>query len=231
MKILLSPSKTMKLTKSEYLNDKNILLPKKHKKVLAALRKLNKDELSKALSVKDDLLNNSYNNIKNFSKNASYHAFESFTGLVFFNIDKASYRQDEYDYIEDHLYILDAFYGLLEAGTLIKPYRLDMKAKIGLDLYKHWNVDSLIDDEIVINLASTEFSKMLSRKVININFLQYKNDKYLNQATYSKQARGLFFDYLVKNKIKNTEDMKAFNKDNYAFNCDLSDDFNITFTR
>jgi cytoplasmic iron level regulating protein YaaA (DUF328/UPF0246 family) len=221
----------MKLAKNEYLNDKGLLFPKQHKIVLSTLRKLTKTDLGKALSIKGDILNNTYHNLKNFSKAESYHAFVSYTGLVYFNIDKSSYKEAEYNYIEDHLRILDAFYGLLEPGTLIKPYRLDMKAKLNINLYKHWELDHYFKDELVINLASKEFSKILNTDIININFMQLKNNKYLNQPTYSKQARGLFFDYLVKNKLNNIEDMKRFNLDDYAFNSDLSDQFNLTFTR
>ena len=231
MKIILSPSKTMKPCRSEYLKDKELLLPKEHKKILAQLRKLKKKELGVALSIKGDILDNTFLNIKNYSKLEEYHAFDSFTGLVYFNIDKPSYKEEEYAYIENHLLILDAFYGVLEPGTLIKPYRLDMKAKIGVNLYKHWNLESIINDPLIINLASTEFHKMISKPMVTVHFLQKKEEKYLNQATYSKQARGLFFDFLVKNKITSNEDMKAFNLDNYAFNFELSDESNITFTR
>ena len=61
MKIVISPSKTMKFSKTTYLEDKDLLYPKKHKKVLASLRKLSKSELSKALSIKGDILDNTFN--------------------------------------------------------------------------------------------------------------------------------------------------------------------------
>ncbi len=231
MKIIISPSKTTTLQNSVYLEDKKLLFPKQHKKVLAQLRKLNKTALGKALNIKGDILNNTYSNIKNYNNLDSYHAFPSFSGLVFFNLDKKSYLIDEYNYIDNHLRILDALYGVLEPGTLIKPYRLDMKAKLEINLYKHWNINDYFKDELVINLASTEFSKMVNQPMININFLQKKNDKFINQATYSKMARGLFLDYLIKNKIENVSEMKLFSFDNYQFNPEHSDEFNLTFTR
>jgi cytoplasmic iron level regulating protein YaaA (DUF328/UPF0246 family) len=126
---------------------------------------------------------------------------------------------------------LDAFYGILEPGTLIKPYRLDMKVNIGVNLYNHWKIDDYFKNEIVINLASNEYSKMLNIPMINISFLQFKNGKYINQATYSKQARGLFLDYIILNKIENVELMKNFNRDNYQYNKNLSDESNMVFTR
>ncbi len=231
MKIILSPSKTMKPSRSKYLIDKDIILPQEHNKIFSTLSKMSKNELSNALSIKGAILENTYNNIKNFSDLDHSQAFESYTGLVFFNIDRSRYAKKEYDYIMKHLRILDAFYGILEPGTLIKPYRLDMKAKLGFNLYKFWDITRELEDNVIVNLASNEFSKMVQKPMINIHFKQYKNNKYINQATYSKQARGLFFDYLVKNKITKVDEMRTFNLDNYTFNPDLSNEFNITFTR
>lgn len=231
MKIIISPSKSTVYKKTEYLDNKLLIYPKKHKQILTKIRKLKKSDISKAFNIKGDLIDKTYRNIKNYNSNAEYHAFASFTGLVFFNLDRENYKEKEYKYIASNVRILDAFYGVLEPGTLIKPYRLDMLTKIGLNLYKHWNIDDYFKDELVINLASTEFSKMLNIPLIHIHFLQYKDDQYVNQATYSKQARGLFLDYLIKNNIKDVESMKEFNKDRYLYNDKLSDKSNLTFTR
>ena len=195
MKIIITPSKTQTLKKSSFLQDRELLYPKKHKKILAALRKLNKTDLSKAYNVKGDLLESTYKSIKNYSKNDTYHAFVSFDGLVFKNLETESYKAEEYIYLEKHLRILDAFYGVLEPGTLIKPYRLDMKTKIGFNLYHHWDINSYFKNDIIVNLASDEFSKLLDVPLITISFLQNKNGVFINQPTYSKQARGVFLDF------------------------------------
>ena len=106
-----------------------------------------------------------------------------------------------------------------------------MKSKIGLNLYKHWTIDEYFKNELVINLASFEFSSMLHIDMISIHFLQTKNNKFVNQATYSKMARGRFLDYLIKNKITTINAMKLFKEDNYSLNESLSDDTNLVFTR
>ena len=221
----------MDMQKNNYLINKELLFHKEHKKVLASLKKLTKKELGKGLSIKENLLDKTYNDINSFSGASTSHAFPSYTGLVYKNLDKASYKEEEYSYITDYIRILDALYGVLEPGTLIKPYRLDMKTKIGLNLYKHWNIDQYFNGETIINLASTEFSSMLHIDMTNISFLQKKDNKYINQATYSKMARGKFLDYLIKNKITSVKKMKKFNSDNYQFNEPLSTEFNLVFTR
>lgn len=231
MIIIMSPSKTMNYQKTEYLEDQPLIYPTKHQKVFSALKKLKKADIADAYKIKGDLIDKTYMNIMNYNQNPMYHAFPSFTGLVFFNLDKNAYQAKEYAYIAKHIRILDAFYGVLEPGTLIKPYRLDMKTKLSINLYKHWDVSEYFKKDIIINLASTEFSKMIKLPMININFLQNKDHKFINMATYSKQARGMFLDYLIKHNIEHIEEMKKFSKDNYTYNQALSDESNLTFTR
>ena len=69
------------------------------------------------------------------------------------------------------------------------------------------------------------------KNYINISFKQRKDNSYVNQATYSKQARGKFLNYLILNKITNIMKMKEFKELNYIFNKQLSDEFNLIFTR
>ena len=232
MKIIISPTKTQVEGFSEYLNDKELLFLDSHKKILSILKKLTKKDIKKVMKIDKDMLENTYNNIKNYHDLKSSHAFSSFNGLVFKGLNKDSYKESEYRYIENNLRILDAFYGVLEPGTKIKLYRLDMKMKIGVNLYKYWDVKPYFKDEVVINLASSEFSKMLDGcNLVNISFLQYKEGKFINQATYSKQARGKFLNYLIKNKIENTKLMKKYCVDGYIFNEMLSNNNNLIFTR
>lgn len=232
MKIIISPSKTQNIKASAYLDEKEILFPKQHKKVLAKLRKLKKTDIKQIMKIDKDLLNQTYQNIKDYNQNPLFKAFFSFDGLVFKGLDKQSYKEDNYQYIEDNLRILDAFYGILEPGTMIKQYRLDMKMKIGLNLYHHWELTKYFKDELIINLASDEFSKLIkSPNMVTISFLQKKEDKYINQATYSKQARGFILDYMIKNKIVSIKDILRFNKENYKYNQTLSNERAIVFTR
>jgi len=232
MKIIISPSKTQKPKKSSYLTNQEIIYPTKHKEILALLQKFSEKELSNIMKIEDTLLKNTYNNIQNYANLATFHAFESFNGLVFKGLQKELYHSYEYNYIESHLVILDAFYGILKPGSLMKSYRLDMKMKIGINLYTFWDIDDYFNDELIINLASNEFSKMIHHEnIINISFLQYKNGSYVNQATYSKQARGQFLNYIIINHLSDPDKMKKFDKAKYSFNSELSDDNNLVFTR
>lgn len=232
MKIIISPAKTLKPQHEDLLQNKELLYPAQHKNLLNHLCSLTKEELQQSMRIKGSLLDTTYNNIQKHDTLSSFQAFPSYDGLVYKNLDKSLYKAKEYGYIEEHLRILDAFYGALEPGTLIKPYRLDFTMKIGLNLYDVWKLDNLFQDEVIINLASDEFAKMLhSNKMITIKFLQNKHNILINQATYTKMARGQLLHFMIINQVKDIEAIKAFDGDGYHYHSRLSNDTTIVFTR
>ncbi|MBN2540521.1 MAG: YaaA family protein [Bacilli bacterium] len=231
MKIILSPSKTMNIVRSDYLQSTAIKYDKMTLKLVRKMQKLKIGQLGKALSIKGNVLNQTYEMYYNYESNESGHAFPSFNGLVYKQLTIKTYLQEEWNYISKHIRILDALHGILNPGTLMKPYRLDMKSDIELNLYDYWELDSEFKDELVINLASKEFSSMLSVPMITIQFLENKNGKYINQATYSKMARGKMLQYMILNKIESIEKIKNFHEDNYKYNEELSNLETITFVR
>ena len=72
---------------------------------------------------------------------------------------------------------------------------------------------------------------LVSPNLITISFLQKKEDKFINQATYSKMARGKFADFMIKNKIDSVEELYSFDIDGYRHNIELSNNTTIVFTR
>lgn len=232
MKIILSPTKTQEIRRSNYLEDKELLYPHKTAILLRKLKNISKKKMKSLFKISDDLFEETYFLVENHDELPQFHAFEGFNGLVFKGLDKANYHEKEYQYIKEYVTILDAFYGVLEPGTLVRRYRLDFKVNIGLSLYRFWNIASYYKDEMIINLASKEYAKMLEGvPMINIEFLQEKKGELKNVATYAKQGRGIFLNYLIKNQITDIKQMKQFNLKGYSYNMEASSDENIIFSR
>lgn len=245
MKIIFSPSKEMRKENiiDFELEYKNINFELKTMKLITLLKNFSDIKISKIMSLKNNLLEQTIKNIKNYHDLNYIPAISMYNGVAYKNIKLSSYNIQEFEFMEKHLYILSALYGIVSPLTLLKNYRLDMNMRFSeINLYKFWKdevnkilVYNLFKDEVLINLASKEFSKLIDRKVvkniIDIDFRDFKDNKYKSISSYVKQARGAFLNEVIINKITTTQDLKKISINNYVFNEELSSEKNFVFTR
>jgi hypothetical protein len=104
-----------------------------------------------------------------------------------------------------------------------------MKTKAGKNLYEFWSdklskllSSEMEDEEVLVNLASNEYSKALQletlkQPIITPIFKDYKNGKLKVISFFAKKARGEMVNFIIKNKIKDPQDLKLFTNDDYAF--------------
>ncbi|WP_405353306.1 YaaA family protein [Fusobacterium vincentii] len=245
MKIIFSPSKEMReenifenkkieFTEFKFKDKTNILM--------SVLKEKSIDEIKNIMKLKGDLLNKTYKDIQNHKKLKNVPAISMYYGVSFKELELEDYSEKSLKYLKNNLLILSALYGISLPFDLLKKYRLDMTMSIiDKGLYSFWEKDVtdyisniLNKDEILLNLASSEFSKVIDNKkipMINIDFKEEKDGVYKSVSTYSKKARGKFLNYLIKNQINNLEDIKKVELDKYSLNKDLSDEKNFVFTR
>ena len=245
MKIIFSPSKEMReenifenkkieFTESKFKDKTNILI--------GILKEKSLSEIENIMKLKGKLLNKTYKDIQDYDKLKFIPAISMYYGVSFKELNLEDYSEKSLEYLKNNLLILSALYGILLAFDLVKKYRLDMTMSIiDKGLYNFWKKDIndyisniLSKDEVLLNLASSEFSKMIDSKkisIINVDFKEEKDGAYKSVSTYSKKARGQFLNYLVKNQIDNLEDIKKIKLDGYSLNNTLSDEKNFIFTR
>jgi len=235
MKIIFSPTKSMDFSDSAKdplkvnFTDKTIFL-------LKHLKTVSLDEISKIMKIKGNTLNHVKNIYENFDSSNTKKAIAAYNGVSFKQLELETYREKEFNFLNNHLTILSALYGVVEPSNPIKEYRLDMNMKLLKDetLYKFWKKeinDYFKDDELIFNLASKEFSKIIEKPMITMDFKEKKEESYKSVSAYSKKGRGLMLNYIVKNKITSIDQIKRFNLDGYSLNDKLSDEFNLIFTR
>lgn len=235
MKIIFSPTKSMDFSNS-IINPFQVNFTNKTNFLLEKLKPLSLDEIIKIMKIKGNTLNHVKSIYENFESANTKKAIIAYNGMSFKQLDLDSYTQKEFQFLDTHLIILSALYGILEPSNLIKEYRLDMNMKLLKDqsLYKFWKDDIndyFNDDEFIFNLASKEFSKIIKKPMITIDFKEKKEDLYKSVSTYSKKGRGMMLNYIVKNKITSIDQIKKFSLDGYSLNNKLSDKFNLIFTR
>lgn len=93
---------------------------------------------------------------------------------------------------------------------------------------------SLAPKEFILNLASDEFSNLLEKENYNwldFEFYEKKNETLKKHSTISKKARGKMVKFLAENNIKNKEDIKNFNYDNFHFSKELSNENLFVFIK
>jgi uncharacterized protein len=252
MKIIISPAKSLDFESAvpTSLHSQPQFL-EQSVKLNAKLKTLSRKKIAEFMDISKDLAELNYERNQNWSipfttENAK-QAVYAFTGEVYRGIDIHTLSSDKLPILQDSLRILSGLYGLLKPLDLIQPYRLEMgkKLKVGRteNLYKFWgdtivNIlnEELVEGELLINLASSEYFKAVNQKVLKTQmitpvFKEFKNGQYKIVMTFAKKARGLMVRYLIENNITTLEGIKGFNIDGYGFSQEFSTETELVFTR
>lgn len=230
MKILLATAKTQKIISVNYKKEENIF-PQLTTTIIQEIKKLNFNDLltfyKTSYNIVEKLLSSQLEN--NYGD-----AFFSYDGLVFKNAKK-NISISNYKYLENNILLVDAMYGLLKPFNQITNYRLDFTNKLNdfPNFYKFWEseVNNYLHGEVIINLMSQEYSKLINEPMINIVFIQIIKGQRKSQSTYTKIARGCFVNWLVLENITSIKDITSFNKENYIFEANSSSISTLTFVK
>lgn len=243
MKLFFSPSKGMNYKNCKY-NIENLELDQNFKDksdyLVSVLKSFSKEETGKKLKIKDKILDDVYDLYQNFYEKKEREAICLYDGVSYKQIHVENFSEKKFEYMKENVFIFSALYGVMNATTLIRPYRLDMTNKIlPISPYEFWkneveNYLSKFKDDIFINLASNEFSKILNKKlfnIIDIEFRQLDRDKVKNISTEAKKARGSLLNYIIVNEIHNLEDIKKFDLLDYSFSQEFSSEKSMFFIK
>ena len=252
MKILISPAKILDFSNEKtFLKNSTCVFSEESKCIMNKLSSYSALELSNLLKISLNLaiLNKERNeNWKfPFQENESKQALLSFKGEVYKNMKIEDFNKSDFEFTNDRLRILSGLYGMLKPSDLIMPYRLEMgtKLKIGdkRNLYDFWKetltnhlLNEIKGGKFLVNLASEEYFKVINKKQIPIPvvtpiFKDEKNGRLKVISFYAKRARGEMCNYIIKNKISTTDEIKMFSRNNYIFSEDESSENKLVFVR
>ncbi|MFS9320302.1 peroxide stress protein YaaA [Streptococcus infantis] len=178
--------------------------------------------------------------LKNGTVN-SYPALYLFDGLMYRNIKRDNLSKVEQAYLEKHLMITSALYGVIPAFAPIAPHRLDflMKLKVaGKSLKSHWQSayeESLNGEELIFSLLSSEFEtvfpKEVREKMVTFKFMEERDGKLKIHSTISKKARGAFLTALLENQVTSVEEIKKLSFAGFHYREDLSTGKELAFVK
>lgn len=221
--------------------------------LLKVLCKLTVSEIAELMDLSEKLAVLNYRRYHDFSipftLENSRQAIYAFKGDVYEGLDAEAFTQADIKYAQSHLRIISGLYGLLRPLDLIQPYRLEMGIKLSnqnyKNLYEYWGnkitvkLNELLKtggNNLLVNLASTEYFKVLNPKIFNARlvtpvFKERKNREYKVIPIFAKKARGLMASYIIKHRVENSDGIKQFREDGYGFNPNLSTETELVFTR
>ena len=224
MKIILSPAKKM-------VSDTDSLAPvnvPKHMdqtaEILSFMKSQSEEELKAVWKCNDKIAEQNFHRLETMDLYRGLTpAVLSYEGIAFQYMAPAVFEDRQLAYVQKHLRILSAFYGVLEPMDGVTPYRLDR---------------SVIDDSrVIINLASKEYSKCIEKYLtpkdtyITVSFCELSGNKLVTKGTYAKMARGEMVRFMAEREIENPEEIRKFDSLGYTFRRDLSSESEYVFER
>ena len=246
MKIILSPAKKMNM-------DPDRLAPAglpdfldQTEEILSWLRERSYEELKTLWKCNDKIAQQNIVRLEQMELRSQLTpAVLAYEGIAYQYMAPAVFESGHYEYVQEHLRILSAFYGVLRAMDGVTPYRLEMQAKASIggkkDLYELWGnrLYEAVRDEsgVIVNLASKEYSKCIEKylmpedRYLTITFCEKSGNKLVTKGTYAKMARGEMVRYMAEHQIEDPIEIRKFDRLGYVFRGDLSSDKEYIFER
>lgn len=189
-----------------------------------------------------------------YSRKEGQQALLAFSGEVFNGLKARTLSEADLLFAQESVRILSGLYGVLRPLDLILPYRLEMGTKLknaGADsLYEYWKdtIPKRIAQDtrsrtprgegspVLINLASHEYFRSIDPgsfpfRIITPVFKEADGAGFRNVTIYAKKARGMMLRFIIENRIRDPEFLKAFDQEGYYFNNDLSSENEWFFCR
>lgn len=246
MKMILSPAKKMNEDPDTLEYTELPVYLEQAEEIMRWLQRRSYEELKKLWKCNDSIAQQNFKRLEGMDLQGRLTpAVLSYEGIAYQYMAPSVFEENQLAYIQKHLRILSAFYGVLKPMDGVKPYRLEMQAKVAVagykNLYELWGdrlYRSVRDkDGIIINLASKEYSKCIDKYLtgqdtyITCVFGELADGRTVQKGTYAKMARGEMVRFMAERNIEEPEEIKKFDRLNYRFREELSSDREYVFVR
>ena len=250
MYFVLSPAKSLNSECRELDTDYRPLLLEETAHLVKLMKQKGAVEIKSLMGVSDAIAELNYERYQSFeipyTNEVSHPAITLFDGDVYKNIKTDIWSDEDFEYAQEHGFILSGLYGLIRPLDRILPYRLEMGTSLenerGKNLYAFWGsqitnqINSQLNGKPLINLASKEYFKSiklkdLDSKVIQVDFKEWRDGKLKMIGFNAKRARGMMADYIVRERLSDPDDLKGFKLEGYEFSESDSSENHYLYTR
>ena len=218
-------------------------LRKESQAVLDSLAHYSASELETFYKVSAEKAEEEYAYIQALKNHRAKHypALKLFDGLMYRHIKRDKLTETEQAYLEDHVFITSALYGVVPVLSPMAPHRLDflMKLKVaGKTLKSHWKSaydEALQDEDLIFSLLSSEFetvfSKEIREKIVTFKFMEDQAGQLKIHSTISKKARGAFLTALIEDQVQTVNQARKLRFAGFDYRPDLSSDLELVFVK
>lgn len=243
MQLIISPTKTMRTAKVDFQNLTQPQFKAQMLQIWAQLQRYSIDELQALWHCNLALATQNFTRLHEDAL-ISGPAILMYQGLQFQNMQVEAMNPTELQYLQANLWIVSGMYGLLRPFDEIQPYRLEMQTRLAIgehkNIYAFW-ADRLYQTlfatptNLIVNLASNEYAKSIKKylhasdQFIDVIFLVKRNDKYVQQATIAKQARGRMVQFCAINQVTTLAQIKKFSELGFMYDTTRSNEREIVF--
>jgi cytoplasmic iron level regulating protein YaaA (DUF328/UPF0246 family) len=244
VQIIISPAKKMVVDTDSLPVRSYPLFINAAKELLAILQQVDYTDLQKMWKCNDAIAQLNYERIKTMDL---YHnltpAIMAYDGIQYKYMAPGVFEINQLQYINKHLFIMSGLYGLLRPLDGVVPYRLEMQSKVPTDrfkdLYAYWkeqlNYDCPINDDLLLNLASREYSKMLISNLpskismFNCIFAELCEGHLVEKGIKCKMVRGAMVRWLAENNVNSIAELKEFDCLSYVYCAQFSTEYDLVF--
>lgn len=243
MLILLSPAKNLNEERAAGQATTTPQFLDQAEELISVMRGWSTDDIANLMKVSSKIANLNAERFSLWSRQsgAAQAAADMFDGDVYKTLEMATLEDNTRAEATRRLRILSGLYGLLRPTDDVCAYRLEMGRKLpghpAGTLYKFWGTkiaDVLVKDaheistDIVLNLASDEYSKSVDRvalgklQLISPRFEEGRNGVRKVISFSAKRARGAMARWVLENRYTNPNELTQFDVGGYAFDKEAS---------
>lgn len=226
------------------------LFPEEVHRQVTRMSSLDSDKMSRLLHVSPKIAAQNCLRYHDFYSGTNHPlpAILSYTGMVFKHIAPQDFLTEDFYFAQEHLRITSFLYGLLRPLDQIRNYRLEGNITFSDDsqesIFEHWRSrltplfirDIQTHGNILVNLASGEMKDLFHWKeiqqtvrIITPEFYTIKNGKPTIVVVYAKMCRGEMTRYIIRNRIKDPEQLKEFSWEGFTYDAALSQNNRMAF--
>lgn len=232
MRIIVSPDKRMQEDADSMPILGRPMFLSKTRRLYEYLRDLSCQELRALLGCNDKIAFQNYQRYQSMGAlRQRTPALFAYQGIQYRYMTPTAFTDRQYAYLQEHLYILSGFYGMLRPFDGVVSYRLEMQARLKTDfcenLYDFWGADLgealCRDNGLVVDLASEEYSRAARQgavsgvRWISVRFGEIREGKFREKGTQVKMARGAMVRFMAEQDIQEPEDLCGFREQGYRF--------------